>query len=185
MRWQAIAVVALGLMARTAWATSCTGTYYAGLIGTMPAPLVLSLQLNSNSDRNMQLAQRFSEGLQKAGLAMNGAPTAQLTASTTTFDNSPYRSTAPSATGLSTKSDFGGLVLQAPDETPERFLHNAPPGPQSLYLRLDLRPAGVDSVVWTATVNCAVQTDDSDQLAYDLGALLGPLVGKSVGTRHF
>ena len=172
---------------------SCAGTYYASSLAPLPAPLVVGLQVLDDSSRNLALAARFKNGLSSAGVATAGTATARMHVSVSLFGGGSGGGGGDAGGGNRSDNDAdggfawdnGGINQQLPDETRPTFLNNAPKEPQSLYLRAELRRPGADRVAWVAVLQCTVQTDDREQLAYDLGALLGPAVGKSVGTTHF
>jgi hypothetical protein len=182
----AAAALAVPLAAAApARAASCDGTLYAGLLGKLPRTLNVGLLVHDDSAQNLGLAERFKEGLASAGVNVQGVPTAQLSISATFFGaTNDFDTNRPVSPEGRTSTFEWGPSRQTAGQTRLGYRRDPASAPQQLALRADLRAAGETRVAWTATIRCTVQTGDMAQLAYDLGAALGPAIGKSVPTRH-
>jgi len=155
---------------------SCSGTYSATLIKPLPDPLVVALLVRDDSPRNLALAAKFKAGMQSAGLAVSGTPTAQLSLIATLqggmYDAAPVPSADDSFSWMG-----GGIQLQSPDES--RFGRPSPNAPpRSLQLRVDVRAEAGGPVAWVATLRCAMQSNDEQLLAYDIGVVIGHAMGQ-------
>lgn len=178
-------LLAVGMAAASpAWAlNSCTGTWSATPLRPAPDPLVVHLAVADDSPRNLDLAAQFNAGLRRSGVAIDGAPTAQLqlrvTMSGGLSEDDPV---APAGHSFSWMG--GGVQPQYPDETRiGRSRQDAPP--VTVRLRAELRPSPAAPVAWVATLQCARQGDDDRQLAYDIGRLIGGAIGQRVDQARF
>ncbi len=178
-------LVGLAGFGHSAWAMgSCSGSYSASLLRPLPAPLVVGVVVLDNSPRNLQLASRFNAGLQQAGIAISGTPTAQMTL-TVTLNSGLGGSDA----ALVPQQDYSfswrnGYDLQRPGQTQFGGNRQAPQA-TTVQLRADLRPSLSEPVAWVATLQCTMQGSDEDQLAFDIGSLLGGGIGKRVDQAPF
>ena len=163
--------------------SSCSGTYSAALLRPLPAPLVVGLVASDDSPRNLELAARFRAGMQKAGASMAGAPTVQLRLAVTMNGGlEPAGPAAPPGRAFSWVG--GGVDRQFPDQTRiRRPGWNTPP--MTVQLRAELRPSQAEPVAWVATLQCAMQGDDEQQLAYEIGTLIGGTIGRRVDQTSF
>lgn len=187
LRLSAAAAAILGcLAAAPGWAMdSCSGSYAATLLHPLPSPLVVGLVLSDNSPRNVDLAARFKAGLRRAGIAVTGAATVQLSLRATMSGSDGADDPAlppPAGSGFSWGN--GGVDQQLPGES--RFGAGRPgPGPVTLRLRAEIRRSPADPVAWVATLQCARQGSDDRELAYDLGTVIGGAIGRRVERRPF
>ena len=49
-----------------------------------------------------------------------------------------------------------------------------------LFMRAQLQPVGSNAPAWIATLQCTLQPADNQQLAYQLGYLIGGAIGKRI-----
>jgi hypothetical protein len=181
--WLAMVAVAA---AHPGWAMgSCSGTYAATLLRPLPAPLVVGLVLRDDSPRNVDLASRFTAGMQQAGIAVTGVANMQLTLVVTLSDNSGFGDAAPAPQSDGSFGWWnGGVDRQLPDAS--RFGGSRQtPGPVTVRLRAELRPSLADPVAWVATLRCTMQGSDERQLAYDIGTVIGGAIGRRVEQTSF
>ena len=155
---------------------SCSGTYSATLMKPLPNPLVVALLVRDDSPRNLALAAKFKAGMESAGLTVSGTPTAQLSLTATLQGGSYDAAPVPSADDAFSWMG-GGIQLQSPEET--RFGRPSPnTPPRTLQLRVDVQPQSGGPVAWLATLRCTMQSNDEQQLAYDIGAVIGRAMGQ-------
>ena len=167
---------------------TCSGTMFSGALGPLPKSITIGLLLRDDSPRNLAMAQRFKDGLASGGARVEGIANTQLAITAQFYPaNSNFRNNLPTQPAGRATFDWGGIPRTAPDQTRMdiRRGSNGGGGATVLVLRADLRPADSGRVAWSATVRCDVQTTDMNQLAFDLGALLGPTIGKSTPNRNF
>jgi hypothetical protein len=172
----ALALVAAAAARPAAAMESCSGTYSATLIQPLPNPLVVALIVYDDSPRNLALAAQFKAGMQSAGVAVSGTPTVRLSLTVAlnggTDDAAPVPSSDNSFSWMS-----GGIRPQAPDQTQfGRASQDTPP--VTVQLRADVRPESGGPVAWVATLRCAMQGNDEQRLAYDIGVVIGRAIGR-------
>jgi hypothetical protein len=186
-------LLCFGAPGRSFGMDSCAGQYSAALLQPLPAPNVVALDLRDSSDTNVALARAFTDGMRAAGQTMGGAATTRLTLIYQVIgqnDGAGSGAQAPGGAG-SGWSDWagdnapwlqGGQSAALPD-MPRYDMFSPRPAaqPPLLMLRAQLRNAQTDQVDWVATLQCTPQGNDNQQLAYDLGRLIGGALGKRVG----
>ncbi len=174
----ACAAIAAVIASQPGWAMgSCSGSYAATLLRPLPAPLAVGLVIRDDSPRNVDLAARFTAGLQKAGIDVTGAATMQLTLVATLSNNAGFADAPVPPSDSSFSWWNGGVDRQLPGQS--QFGGNRQdPGPVTLRLRAELRASPSDPVAWVATLQCAMQGSDERQLAYDIGTVIGGAIGK-------
>lgn len=163
---------------------SCTGTYSATLLRPLPVPLVVGVAPRDNSPRNLDLVGQFRAGLEKAGVAVTGTPTAQLTLNVTRSSGG-FRDDAPEP---APEAGFGwmggGVDRQLPDESRFGGSRQAA-GPVTVLLRAELRRTPTDPVAWVATLQCNMQGNDDRLLSFEIGTLIGGAIGRRVDQARF
>jgi len=182
-----IAATALCLAAAPsgAWAMgSCSGQYSAAALKPLPRPTVATIDVLDNSPRNLQLSQALTRGMNNAGLATAGTGNVRLSVSYTLTGGGGggYGRRRDSYDQWGAQSEWGGMSGGVPMEQPgmPRFGAAPSPGPRTLMLRADLRDTTTGLPLWIATIQCQVQTGNEQQLAYDIGTLIGQSAGKRV-----
>ncbi len=183
------------LLAATASAgamESCTGQYSATSLQPLPQPAVIALDLHSSTPVNASLGQAFTRGMREAGVRVSGAPTARISV---TWQAVGQGAGNPSGTGLGTGGGTGwqtwsggargglqgGMSAALPDFPDARMFRPSQSAQSALLmLRAEVRKVGSQSVAWVATVQCTVQSADSELLAHQLGRLLGGAIGRRV-----
>jgi hypothetical protein len=168
--------------------SSCSGTYAATLIHALPQPNVVALEVFDNSPDNLRLGSKFSDGLRQAGVRLDGAPTSRLRLNISFLDPSGGLGGGIGGSSPSERSDWsamGGGVYQALPDMPSRGIlprrgaanGNGPP---QLVVRAELTDPDTHPVAWVLSLQCALNTDDRERLAFDLGVLIGNALGKTV-----
>lgn len=178
-----VAILAV-LVASPGWALeSCSGSYSATLLHPLPARLVVGLVISDDSPRNLELAARFKDGLQRAGIAVGGAANVQMRVIASVSGRDDDLGAAPRSDSASSWWN-GGADQQLPGES--RFGGNRQSsGPVTLRLRVEIRRSATDPVAWAATLRCTMRGDDERQLAYDIGTVIGGAVGRRVERKSF
>jgi hypothetical protein len=162
---------------------SCSGSYAATLLHKLPKPLVVGLVIQDDSPRNIDLAARFTAGLQRAGIAVGGAASMQLSLLVTITGRGGPDDAAPPPDSAFTWWN-GGIDQQLPEQSRFGGVRQNP-GPATLRLRAELRRSLADPVAWVATLQCAMQGSDERQLAYDIGTVIGGAIGRRVERKSF
>ncbi len=178
------ALAGLALLATgPAWGQQlCHGSYSATLLRPLPAPLVVGLDIRDDSPGNLDLAARFKSGLQKAGVATTGTPTAQLNLAVT-LTGGPQRREPFDAPANSFGWMGGGINMQEPNAG--RFGRPAAPPPMLLQIRATLSAAASGPVQWVAVLQCSMRGADDRALAFQIGSLIGQAIGKRVENKPF
>ncbi len=188
-----LAAIALCLAAigpSGAWAmSSCSGQYSAAALRPLPQPAVAALDVLDNSPRNMRLSQALTRGMNDGGMTTAGSGNVRLSVSYTLSGGGGggYGRTRNSYDQWGAQSEWGGMSGGVPMEQPgmPRFGAAPSPGPRTLMLRADLRDAATGLPLWIATIQCQVRTSNEQQLAYDIGTLIGRSAGKRVDRSSF
>jgi hypothetical protein len=184
---KALTALGLALIAsatvRPVWSmATCSGSYAATVLGSLPKPLVVGLMVSDDSRRNLDLAAQFRDGMRSAGVAVTGVPNAQLWLAVA-LSGRP----GDVASGLPPGAAFswmaGGIHPQLPDQ--DRIGGPQQAGQTTVQLRAELRPLPSGPVVWAAELQCAMQGDDERQLGYDLGSVIGGAIGRRVERTSF
>jgi hypothetical protein len=167
------------------WAMgSCSGQYSAAALKPLPQPTVARVDLFDNSPRNVRLSQALMRGMNNAGMTTAGSGNVRLSVSYTLSGGGGggYGRERNSYDQWGAQSAWGGMSGGVSIEQPgmPRFGPAPSAGPQTLYLRADLRDAASGLPLWIATIQCQVQTGNEQQLAYDIGTLIGQSAGKRV-----
>jgi hypothetical protein len=171
---------------------SCTGKYSAALLHPLAEPPVLALDLHDSSDVNAALGQAFTKGLREAGRVVTGTPTVKLSLSYQVIGQGGANAGGAGLnqggggqTGWSSWSGGGaaalggGQTLALPDFprygafSPEQPVQSA-----LLILRVEARNTRDNSLDWVASVQCTMRGNDNQILAYQLGYLIGGVIGK-------
>lgn len=153
---------------------SCSGTFSATSLGDVPRPLIVSIDVPDDLPRNLSLAQHFTTGLRSTGVQVGGQATAIMSVDAR-FSSQEIGGDAGSFSGNQDQG-AGGVQRNYPDAGP--LGGGGRVGPQTLFLRAELRAPTTTDAVWYAVIQCQVQTGDVAQLAYDMGTVVGPLIGK-------
>jgi hypothetical protein len=184
--------LALGIVAATAIAVapaaramgSCDGTWSANALRPLPDPLVVHLVVADDSPNNLDLAARFNDGLQRAGVAVGGTPTAQLRLMVSLDGGLGETASVRVDDSFGWTGGGSGVQRQKPAESQfGRPQQGA--APVIVQLRAELRPGANAPVAWVATLRCTRQDGDDRRLAYDIGTLLGGGLGRRVDQTGF
>ncbi|MBN8908238.1 MAG: hypothetical protein J0H14_03775 [Alphaproteobacteria bacterium] len=180
-----LAALCLAAAPSGTWAMgSCSGQYSAAALKPLPQPTVATIDVFDNSPRNLQLSQALTRGMNNAGLATAGSGNVRLSVSYTLTGGGGggYGRVRNSYDQWGAQSQWGGMSGGVSIEQPGMPRFGAAPsaGPQTLMLRADLRDTATGLPLWIATIQCQVQTGNEQQLAYDIGTLIGQSAGKRI-----
>jgi len=176
---------------------SCVGRYSAALINALPVPTVVGVDIPDSTPTNPGLVQAFTQGMKEAGQNTGTPPTAKLSLTWQVTGQgggggSDGGSNPPGGTagGWSNWSGSNAPWLQGGETAalpgiPSYDMFAPKQAAQSalLFLRAQLQPTGSGEPVWIATLQCTLQPVDNQQLAYQLGYLIGGAIGKRVDNR--
>jgi hypothetical protein len=154
-------------------AGSCSGTLGTALLHPLPNPVTVALQTSVDDSANPVLAQRFVDGLQRAGVAVS--PQGNMTLSLTV-------SLVPSASASSAVGGtYKGFDWVSGEQAPGQgtSIRSA-----NLSLSVTLTDNTQSTQSWIATAQCVVQTDDSGALAEDIGEVIGRNIGQNFDSRR-
>jgi hypothetical protein len=171
---------------------SCTGKYSAALLHPLAEPAVVALDLHDSSDVNAALGQAFTNGMREAGQVVSGAPTVKLSLSYQVIGQGGgdaggggLNQGGGGQTGWSNWSGGGAAALQGgqtlalPDfPRNDVFSPQQPVQSALLVLRVEARNTQNNTLDWVASVQCTMQGTDNQTLAYQLGYLIGGVIGK-------
>lgn len=163
----------------------CQGTYVTAAFHPLPKHITVEVAVRTPSPRTLHLVQEFLKTVRKAGVAVSTPATVVLHVNT-----SLVSSTADQFEGRQQRTDFfgtqGGVKLRLPD-MPSRGM-TSPPSSTPLPLRAirieaTVRHTGQTS--WLASVRCRMIGTDEEQLARDLGQLVGRTLGRTTEQQPF
>jgi hypothetical protein len=171
---------------------SCTGKYSAALLHPLAEPTVVGLDLRDSSDANAALGQSFTNGMREAGQRVSGTPTVKLSLSYQVLGQGGgdaggggLNQGGGGPTGWSNWSGGGAAALEggqtlALPDFPRygAFSPQQPVQSALLVLRVEARNAQSNTLDWVASVQCTMQGSDNQILAYQLGYLIGGVIGK-------
>jgi hypothetical protein len=171
---------------------SCAGKYSAALLHPLAEPAVVALDLHDSSDVNVALGSAFTNGMREAGQAVSGIPTVKLTLSYQVIGQGGgdaggggLNQGGGGQTGWSNWSGGGAAALQGgqtlalPDfPRYDAFSAQQPVQSALLVLRVEARNTRDNTLDWIASVQCTMQGTDNQTLAYQLGYLIGGVIGK-------
>jgi len=171
-----------------AHAEVCHGSLVATALRPLPQPLVIALELRDPSDRNKELAALFTASMRAGGTKVDGAASARLhlTYSITggAQDRGGMGGVEHSIDDLGSVSDLGGQAL--PQMPSQRFARPAPaPSSGLLFLRAEISAMGSERVDWVASVQCQFGAASAEDLASQMGRLIGEAAGRSVARASF
>jgi hypothetical protein len=149
----------------------CTGTLRASMVHPLPKPLVVGTERSLQDTANPELAQRFANGLQNAGVTLGDGGNATLSMAV---------SVVASASGTSvTSGTYKGFEWMSGKPVGTA---GAAPGLRSAALSISVIVTDNVAIAqaWIATVDCRVQTDDPGALAEFLGNMIGRTMGQNI-----
>lgn len=191
-------LLAAALAAPAAAMNACTGQYSAAALSPLPSPTVISLDLSGSTVTPPDLARAFTRGMQEAGQSVASPSNAVLTLSWSVLGQggsggnggsnptgTPYAGGNAADwsnwSGSNTAWLQGGESVALPGIpsytmfSPKRAVQSA-----LLVMRAQVRPSGAAVAAWIATVQCTMQPVDNNELAYQLGHLIGSAIGHEV-----
>lgn len=132
-------LLAIGLAEGAAAMPTCEGTYAAELLRSLPAQIVVGLDIHNRSPDHLRLAERFLDGLRVTGVAVGPRPNVFMSFSSSrieTFSDCPDNGAMqsyPEFSGLQ-----GGIQSSLPTIPDTRFATPAPPtSPPLLIFRVE------------------------------------------------
>ncbi len=185
-------VATLGLIA-TAWANgagatpTCEGTYAATLLHPLPSSIVVDLDIHDRSARNLRLADKFLAGVHAAGVAVGAKPTVLLHVNTSRLNEDSGDASRrvelsyPELSGL----QGGGQARLPPLPTRGMGTPRSSPSPPLLFLRIDATEGTNPRILWVASVQCRMLASDEEQVAEDLGRVIGGALGQRIERKPF
>jgi len=173
---------------------SCVGRYSAALISALPVPTVVAVDVPDSTPTNPNLVQAFTRGMTEAGQNTGSPPTAKLALTYQITGqgsggggNDSRDPPGGAAGGWSNWSGSNAPWLQGGETAalpgiPSYDMFAPKPAVQSalLFMRAELQPVGSNTPAWIATLQCTLQPVDNQQLAYQLGYLIGGAIGKRI-----
>jgi hypothetical protein len=177
-----VTMLVLLMMTGGVLAEGCHGSLVATALRPLPKPLVIMLDLRDASDQNKALAALFLDAMRSAGTKTDGQASARLHLIYSVLGGADGRGSMGgvehSIDGLSGLSDVGSRAL--PQMPSRRFGQPAPaPSPAVLFLRAELSQVGSERVDWVASVQCQMGSATPDELATQMGQLIGQVAGRS------
>ena len=172
---------------------SCVGRYSAALLSALPVPTVVAVDVPDSTPTNPNLVQAFTQGMTEAGQNTSSPPTAKLALTWQVTGQGGGGgndgSDQPGGTaggwsnwsGSNTPGMQGGETAALPG-IPSYDMFAPKQAVQSalLFMRAQLQPVGSNAPAWIATLQCTLQPVDNQQLAYQLGYLIGGAIGKRI-----
>jgi hypothetical protein len=185
------AFVAIGVGQASAM-DSCTGKYSAALFHPLAEPTVVALDLHDSSDVNAALGKAFINGMREAGRLVSGPPTVKLSLSYQVLGQgggdtggAGLNQGGGGQSGWSNWSGGGAAALQGgqtlalPDfPRNDVFSPQQPVQSALLVLRVEARNTRDNTLDWVASLQCTMQGSDNQTLAYQLGYLIGGVLGE-------
>lgn len=159
----------------------CAGIYSTSRLKPLPSSVIVKLDRHDDSARSGRLADAFVAGLAAAGIAVRGDPTVLLHLDVA-VSHPPLprpRATGPILPDL--RALQSGPILALPDTDPGRHAPPIHPGDAPiLLLRTELTDARAGTVLWIGEFSCALRSSSEDeQLAHDLGSVVGVALGRT------
>jgi hypothetical protein len=200
MRQLVLGLILAAGVSGTAFAmNACGGEFSSTALQALPTPAVVGLDLSDSSPTNTTLAEAFTRGMGVAGAQVAGAQPATVKLRLTwrilnqggpTGQGSGGNALVPmqggsADTGASLWSGNSQTFLQggidrAMPDMPRYDAFAPAPATQSglLIFRAEARGAGGEPIYWIGSVQCTLNAADSQQLAYQLGQLVGGALGQ-------
>jgi hypothetical protein len=144
---------------------SCVGSMDGSSLQPLPNPIVVTFETPPDSTANPGLAQRFSAGLQSAGVAV--APEGQgNTRLSMTFLLAPS-ATAGAGAPSGTYSDFSWVSGETAPGEGQRSIRG-----ETLSISAEATNTASQSLAWIGSFTCTITTTDPNVLAQDLGNIV-------------
>ena len=167
-------------------AQTCVGTYAATALQPLPTQVVVGLDIHDRSVRNLKLADQFLAGLRDAGVSVGAQSNVFLHVSTSQLGqdmSQPSRGSErnyPELVGL----QGGGQQPRLP-ALPATGLATprSRPAPPLLFIRVDATEGTATRISWVASVQCQMVGTDEEQLAQELGKIIGSALGQRIERR--
>jgi len=157
-----------GIMAGPAMAgDACDGGIEASSLETLPTPLVIAFQDPRNTARSKIVTASFVDGLRAGGVAVqpDAADVLHLSFLITTADKGQVRQ----------YSDFSWTTAAGAAAGP----------PPTLTVTAGLTVKGQPTLIWVASLECKIKTEDPVVLAKELGQVIGEVLGKQLDQKTF
>jgi hypothetical protein len=172
---------ASGALASAAAMDACGGRFSAAALHPLPVPAVIKLEVFDDSSRSLRLGQAFTDGIRRGGMRVDGTPTIMAVVSVNVLGGSSYQPRYRSPDRNESAWLEGGLHRALPDLPTESILLQASPAQATLLTaRIELRDAASRQVDWIGSIQCTPQGTDDQQLAFEIGELVGRSAGKRI-----
>jgi hypothetical protein len=157
------------------------------LLSALPVPTAVAVDVPDSTPTNANLVQAFTRGMTEAGQNTGSSPTAklaltwQITGQGGGGGNDGNTPDGTTGDGSNWSGLQGGETAALPG-IPSYDMFAPKQAVQSalLFMRAQLQPVGSNTPVWIATLQCTLQPVDNQQLAYQLGYLIGGAIGKRI-----
>lgn len=163
----------------------CQGTYVTAAFHPLPQHIAVEVAVATPSPRNLELVDEFLNGIRKTGVVTATPGTVVLH-----VNASLASSNADQSQARQQRADFfgtqGGIKFRLPD-MPSTGITSPPaatPLPVRL-LRIEATIRRTGQTAWLASVRCRMIGTDEEQLARDLGQLVGKTLGKTTHRQPF
>jgi hypothetical protein len=175
----------------------CSGEFSSSALQPLPSPAVVALDLPDSTPASSALAGAFTSGMSNAGAAVQGAATVKLRLSWRIIGQGGATGQGgggnPQVAMQPGSADTGASLWSGNSQTfLEGGIDRAMPGmPQYdvlsparavhaglLTRRAAARDAAGDTIYWIGSVQCTLQGSDNQQLAYQLGQVIGGALGQ-------
>ncbi len=164
----ASAALLAGLAGPAVAGQACDGAIQASPLQPLPSPLVVAVDYPRKTVKASKVAATFIDGLQSAGVTVQ-----------------PKAASVLHLTFLITTTGGGGQSHEYTD-----FSWTAAPGaangpPPTITVTAGLTRSGQATLLWVASLECKVKTQDPMVLAQELGQVIGQVLGKQLDQKSF
>ncbi len=169
-----LAMLASIVPTKTQAANLCTGEFLTSLVHPWPAGVAFNVPFRETSLATTARAQAFRAGLQGAGIAVDPDGRAVMHV---VFSLRPSRSAPAAAQAAEVNSDMNWRPGVTPSMTEPSLVGS------SLNLTVIVSDSKAYQQIWIGSMECTIQTSDTEALARDLGGRLGQAVSASLRQR--
>jgi hypothetical protein len=187
-------MLAAGLSGAAMATDTCNGEFSASALLPLPASPVVGLDLADSSPANATLANAFTSGMQSAGTQVPGSQPATVKLRLTwqvlgqggsnpgsggNSPGGPVNTDGSPWAGNSQTFLQGGIDRALPD-MPNYDIFSPRQSAQSglLIFRVEARDPTGNTIYWIGSAQCTLLGGDNQQLAFQLGHLIGGSIGQ-------
>jgi hypothetical protein len=146
---------------------ACDGAIEASALQTLPTPLTIAFTDPRNTARSKVVTASFEDGLRAGGVAVQPDAADVLHLS--------FVITTASGDGVHQYSDFSFAAAPGAAAGP----------PPTLTVTAGLTVKGQPTLIWVASLECMIKTQDPVVLAQELGQVIGEVLGKQLDQKSF